>query len=336
MLIDGPFRKEIRLALLEAFPLLSELKLVVEETIGEPLQNITMANDMPTVAFDLIGWAKARGRLAELIIGASAERPKAPKLRGVADRFNLVDTTPGEEERIVVQGVPFENAGVWLDQFARLRRAVCRFEPQPQIETIEGFGSAFLVGPDVIMTNHHVISRPFPPLASNGLMSDAEAAKAVIRFDYEVDLSGNVQSGREVKLAAAGWCLAENKALDYALLRLAQRASDISAPSGAARPYIKLSPHNFVIGEPVVVVQHPMAKPLKLAFGTVVIPTDGDGVTYNANTEGGSSGSPCMTTALETVALHHQGKTSTNRAVRMSKILDHLRVTGNDRFLAEA
>jgi hypothetical protein len=141
MEIDGPLRKEIRLALLDAFPLLSQLRLVVEETLGEPLQNITLANDMPTIAFDLIGWAKARGRLTELVLRALTENPGSAKLRMVADKFQFAGTTAGEIERIVVRGVPFENAGQWVDRCARLRRAICRFEPQRSRTSIAGFGS---------------------------------------------------------------------------------------------------------------------------------------------------------------------------------------------------
>ena len=51
--IAGPARRELRLALLEAFPQPSELSMLVEETLGEPFVNISLANDMPTRTFDL-------------------------------------------------------------------------------------------------------------------------------------------------------------------------------------------------------------------------------------------------------------------------------------------
>ena len=316
MELDGRFRKQIRESLLDAFPQLNELRMVVDNTLGEPLQNITMANDMPTVVFDLIGWAKARGRLTELVIGAAAENRGNDKLRTIADQFRLVQGGGGEHERIVVEGVPFENAGQWLDKFARLRRAVCRFEPQPETVSLKGFGSAFLVAPDVIMTNFHVA----------GHLSDARAAAAVARFDYELDLNGNKQPGQEVKLATP-WCLAADAALDYVLVRLAARGTDLPGPSGGAREYIRLTAHDFTQSEPLVILQHPAAAPLKLAFGTVILAVDGNGVTYSANTKPGSSGSPTMTTALNAVAIHHQGDKNMNRGVRMALILEHLAAT---------
>jgi V8-like Glu-specific endopeptidase len=187
-----------------------------------------------------------------------------------------------------------------------------------------GFRVRFLVAPDVIMTNHHVAGR----------LTEAQAAQAVVRFDYEIDIDGREQQGREVKLAGTGkWLVASDESLDYALVRLAERATEIMPPNAAKREIIKPTAHTFTTYEPLVVLQHPVATPLKIAFGTVVAPADGQGVTYTVNTEGGSSGSPVMTTALETVALHRQGDTNTNRGIRMSAILRHLKEKGNSKYL---
>jgi hypothetical protein len=128
-----------------------------------------MADEMPTVVFVLIGWAKARGRLAELILGAADENPGSAELREVAERFRFAEEEAGEEERIVQPMVPFANAGEWLDRMARLRRAVCRFEPQPSKQSLVGHGTGFLVAPDVLTTNFHV---------AGGLSAD-QAARAV-------------------------------------------------------------------------------------------------------------------------------------------------------------
>jgi hypothetical protein len=310
------------MALLDAFPELSGLRIVVEDVLGVPLQNIPLGNNLPIIALDLISWAQARGRLAELVLGAVSENPDNPQLRAIADRFRFAEAVAGENERIVLQSVPFENAGQWLERLSRIRRAVCRIEPQPEAKSIAGYASGFLVAADVLMTNFHVVQD-----------LQATAGQTQVRFDYEVKEDGQTNNGRTCGLADP-WLLASSpvEQLDYALVRLAQRAGD-DAVGCCTRGVLKLVAHDFVANEPIIVLQHPEAKPLKLAFGTVKDPCDGVRVTYSANTEGGSSGSPCLTSALQVVALHHWGGTNHNRGIRMTKILQDLTSAGLDGLL---
>ena len=178
-----------------------------------------------------------------------------------------------------------------------------------------------MVAADVIITNFHVA----------GNLSADQAGRAVVRFDHEVALDGTKQAGKECRLAK-DWLLASSPELDYVLVRLAEKASDHSVPGGT-RGFIKPEAHQFVKDEPLIVLQHPAAKPLKLAFGAVIKPADGDRVTYTVNTEGGSSGSPCLTSALQAVALHHWGGPDHNRGVRLGPILKHLNDTGRGALL---
>jgi S1-C subfamily serine protease len=315
MNIDGKKRREIREALIEAFPMPKDLRMVTDEVLNVPLQNITgIGGDMETMAFDLIGWVQARGRLTELVIGAATVNPTAPRLRALADQFQFASSAPGEVERINLQDVPFENVGQWLEKLSRLRRAVCRIEPQPAPDT-SGYGTGFLVAPDVVMTNYHVIE-PFL----------AAGSKVVARFDYETAADGVAVAAGRTSNFAADWRLADSpvKELDFALVRLAQRAADDAVPGGV-RGTIDLTRKMPAAGSPLIILQHPDAKPLKMAIGSVVDPNAAPNrVSYTANTEPGSSGSPCFNTGLDLVALHHWGATP-NRGVRVAGIQDFLR-----------
>jgi hypothetical protein len=315
MKIDGKKRREIREALVEAFPMPNNLRMVTDEVLDVPLQNVTgINNDMETMAFDLIGWVSARGRLTELVIGAAAVNPDAPKLKTLAAQFQFAQAVPGEVERINLDGVPFQNVGQWLEMFARLRRRVCRVERQPPPNT-DGYGTGFLVAPDVAMTNFHVVE----PFLTSG------ADKVRMRFDYETGIDGvTVSSGRECPLAGS-WRLIDSpvKELDFALVRLAVPAGD-DVVAGRKRGTLKPTRHTFQKGHPLIILQHPEAKPLQLAIGSVVDPdATPNRVSYTVNTEPGSSGSPCFTTALDLVALHHWGALP-NRGVRLGSVLDYL------------
>jgi V8-like Glu-specific endopeptidase len=313
MKIDGKKRREIREALVAAFPMPKDLRMLTDDVLNVPLQNVTgINNDMETMVFDLIGWAQARGRLTELVIGAAAVNSGAAPLQTLASQFQFVAAVPGEVERIVLADVPFENVGQWLDTLSRLRRAVCRVEPQPSPD-ISGYGTGFLVAPDVVMTNFHVI-QPF-------LKSKTDSV--VVRFDYETGPDGVTVSGGRTCRLAAEWRLIDSplKELDFALVRLAEPAGE-DAVAGGKRGALRLVRKTLSAGSPLIILQHPDAKPLKLAIGSVVNPDAAPNrVSYTVNTEPGSSGSPCFNTGLDLVALHHWGS-EPNRGVRMEAVLD--------------
>jgi len=316
MQIDGPFRRDIRLALLDAYPTPGELKILVDDSLREPLQNMSLANDLPSVVFDVIGWAQARGRLTELVQAAAAERPKNPTIQAIAARFQFATSAGGEIERVVLENVGFQNIAQWLDKLTRVRRAVCRIEPQPAAESRMNYGTGFLVAPDVVMTNCHVKYKFDKP------------GQVVFRFDYETDQNGvEVHKGTEHRLAADGsWDLKSSPLgkLDFALVRLSAAAGEEQV-GGAARGYLRLDPPPFTKNDPILILQHPDTEPMKLTFGSVLNPAiTPSEVAYNANTKPGSSGSPCLTVGLDVIALHHWGASGDNRGIRIDAIRTYL------------
>ncbi|QEH35829.1 hypothetical protein OJF2_43860 [Aquisphaera giovannonii] len=310
---DAQLRRELREALLEAYPTLNDLRMLVEDTLGEPLQNVSMAGDMPSIAFELISWARARGRLPELVAGAAAERPASARLKALSQRFQFPAAAEGREERIVREDVPFENAGDWAARYNRCRAAVCRIEPQPLAEGNAGYASGFLVAPDVLLTNFHAIDH-----------AGWDPARVLLRFDCEAGPDGQATDGRTCKLAGEWkWATSprvSDGGLDFALLRLAEPVGNDALAAGP-RGWLRLRPHAFRPGQPVFILQHPMARPLSLAIGTVVEDSRSpDVVAYDANTEEGSSGSPCLSSALQVVALHYFGGRDRNRGVKAEAI----------------
>lgn len=316
MVINGKKRREIREALVAAFPMPKDLRMVTDEVLNVPLQNITgIGGDMETMAFELIAWAQARGRLTELVIGAATVNPTSPRLKSIADQFQLASSAEGEIERINLHDAPFENVAQWLEKFSQLRYSICRIEPQPEPDT-NGYGTGFLVAADVILTNYHVIE----PFVSSG------SGSVVARFDYATTTDGvTVSAGRTSKLAA-DWRLFDSPVmeLDFALVRLAEPVANDAVPNGVRG---KIAPTRKTpnTSSPVIILQHPEAKPLKMAIGSVVVDPNAPAnrLSYTVNTEPGSSGSPCFNSGLELVALHHWGA-SPNRGVRLSAIMDFL------------
>jgi len=340
---SGALKKDLRKALLDAFRRASEMEIVVSDAnIGTTFENFrATADSYQDALFKLLDYVEAQDKLVPFLQAAQDDNPDNPDLQRVLANLSRLEArfatlrpnkSFGEAERIVLNGLTFEDAAVWIGTLAKMRRAVCRVEPQPENESIAGFGTGYLVAPDVVMTNFHV--------AEDFWDDQAKAGRVVLRFDYEKGASGvSVTDGAPFKLAMAwrGPATASEAAkdrpwqvlsspvseLDFALLRLDRPAGDDTV-DGGARGFLTLTAHSFYPTDPILILQHPNAAPLKLSFGAVERPDPPNRVLYDVNTEGGSSGSPCLTQNLKVTAIHHFGLTENNRGVTHEAILAFL------------
>jgi len=228
--------------------------------------------------------------------------------------------------------------GLWIDRLSQVKRRVCRIE-------IDGAaaGTGFLVGPDTVLTNWHVIERT---------QQDGDLGQVRCRFDYLLHANGAREEGLVVALQAEGcidsspYSQAEttatpdnppptNDELDYALLRLDAK---IGEAGPARRGWVDLhqSVPNLQKDAPILIVQHPDGAPMKLAMDTQAIigaNENGTRLRYSTNTEAGSSGSPCFSMNWEIVALHHFGdpawnQPKFNQGVPIGRIRDRIVARG--------
>lgn len=205
----------------------------------------------------------------------------------------------------------------WREGLDRARRAVCQI-------VIDGspLGTGFLVGPDAVLTNWHVVEK----------VADDALGSIECLFDFAVKPDGSRNYGPASRLAADGrparapYAPAEatdtpdapppvSGELDYALLRLASALGDQNVDTGGKRGWIVLptAVPPTEKGSAVLILQHPDRKPMKLALDqeAVIGPVhDGLRLRYSTNTESGSSGSPCFDMDWRLIALHHYGDPS--------------------------
>lgn len=317
-------------ALLTAFPGWDELKEMVDLQLERNLQTISPQAGLRAVVLNLIVWAQANGYLGELVAGALAHNPDNPQLKAFASTMQSAaaaaplppaPTVPEGQadkeyyERLVWKAVEFAGTAEFRAAMILREAAVCRVEFPEGI----GQGTGFLVSPDLLLTNYHVledfIEKRQPPEA------------VAFRFDYQANADGtNVNDGRMVKLASgAEWLVRCSKIaeLDYALVRVAEKAGDHALATAGTRGWLSPVSHTFGVGESVFVLQHPKAAPLKIASGGVAQVQDRR-IHYLANTLNGSSGSPCFTSDWKLAALHRGGDTIANIAIPFSAILPDL------------
>ncbi|MCE6996316.1 serine protease [Saccharothrix sp. S26] len=195
-----------------------------------------------------------------------------------------------------------------------------------------GDGTAWMIGPGLLITNHHVVNARIgldTKIASDvDFALQGRTAKAVFDF-YRLDSATHETSSVE--------CVAADRELDYAILRLAPDPPP--RPPLRLRPGPLLKPPDRELEERVNVLQHPGGNPMRLGFrNNYVVTGTADHLSYLTDTSGGSSGSPICDDAWSVVALHRgwqvipggpltvrgQQVKQENYGTPIGRILDHL------------
>lgn len=307
--LSGPERKQFGEQLLDAFGP-DEFDNLLANQLGLRRARISLARNFDAIVFDVIDDAEMKSYTAELLQAARAERQTHVGLFHLAQQLAL-EPSFAAEERLVRAQLPEIDPEGWLQQgMARLGQ-VCR------VETPVGPGSGFLVGPNLVLTNHHVVAE----VLARGLSGQY----VWLRFDQRIRSNNQVQS-KKIKLPAQDWLVATSPdsaaayasipadALDYALLRTSESLGDevVDSATGQTRGWIPVAalPPPLTVELPLLLLGHPRGDLLKLTLDTqavISVNATGSRVRYRTNSEPGSSGSPCFDLHWNLAALHHAG-----------------------------
>jgi endonuclease G len=159
-----------------------------------------------------------------------------------------------------------------------------------------GYATGFMVTPRLLLTNHHVFG------------AAAEAAGAVLEFDYEVDLAGRPRPTERFRFRPQDYFFA-HQALDFALVAVDPQPL-LRGTSLDDYGWLQLNPALGKInpGEYVSIIQHPGGEPKQISVRENQLVELGDTrLTYLCDTAPGSSGSPVFNDSWQIVALHHSG-----------------------------
>jgi len=302
-------------------------------------------------AGDIINLTEAQGTTELVLREAAFQRPNNMFIQALAARFGLAPA-PLSNVRVMVGGIAVEPAsrneyeaivlekagtvkpGAWRRDMVAREAAVCQI-----LFRGDAIGTAFLVTPNRVMSNWHVFEYPQNGGAL-GPLSDYE-----VRFDYRAAESKvPASNGKIVAIDTASGYLAKSpkSELDYVLVQLTETPGDDALTVDLKRGWLRPSSRTLQELEPVLVLQHPKGRTLELAIGPVVgwVEQRKDEIyAHWANTDEGSSGSPCFTCKWELAALHHRadptGDKRPNRAVAMPAVLQDMGATGTLSLLPE-
>lgn len=230
--------------------------------------------------------------LVQALRGVSAGEPPSPPTRRVLERL--------------IEGADFYPAW-FLSRGAEVRATVARVKARAPGGT-ESMGTGFLAGPRLLMTNFHVLDWTDQGGPDLGQIVPG----SLFELDYEERFDGTLRPVSTYAADPATLLLASSwEKLDYVLVALqpVSREGDRRLLDyGFNRLAADLG--KIVKGEPVYVIQHPRGQPKQVVVRNNLLVDRDEGVetpylTYEADTDQGSSGSPVFNRQWEVVALHH-------------------------------
>jgi V8-like Glu-specific endopeptidase len=258
------------------------------------LENIAME-------LKLRGRAEARvfermqSRVANLAAGVRIPLP-------VATLPEIKEAIIGEDEMV---DISFLKRGLELGE-AVARILVPRFDGGTRTQANGGpwimKGTAWLVAPNLAMTNHHVINaRRYgeAPASSSDFTSQGRNASLEFGFD-----------ARDATIQGSGVTsvVSSSEDLDYALLELTSPPRRLIPRLRAKRVV-----HTATTRLAVNIIQHPHGDTKRVALrNNLVTSADDDTIRYFTDTDYGSSGSPVCDDEWRVVALHRGAEQATN------------------------
>ena len=174
----------------------------------------------------------------------------------------------------------------WLQRGMIAAASVCR------VVTPNGLGTGFLIGPDRLMTNHHVIS------------SANVARESWAEFNYQENLDQSLGPVYKYRMNAES--VRVSAMLDYCVAELTQ---DSANPPLEKWGFLALSSTQDVRpGDHVPIIQHPQGGLKQIAVTANQVANVFDHrLQYMTDTLPGSSGSPVFNDDWIVIAIHHAG-----------------------------
>jgi endonuclease G, mitochondrial len=222
-----------------------------------------------------------------------------PERKQVRMRQLLAETDNAVTARIGLERIINGNELDSINYLAKgmiASRSVCRIQIKDARANLVGYASGFMIGPGLMMTNHHVFGRP------------ADATNSIADFDYELDVKGMEREPVRFGFEPDKLFYTNDK-LDFSIVAVAP-TSLAGGRQLTDWGWLPLSgePGKGDPGEYLTIIQHPSGQPKQVCVrDNKLLKYVGDFVWYMTDTSAGSSGSPAFNRFWQVLALHHSG-----------------------------
>lgn len=328
--------------------------------LGKRLQEVvSLEKNYVAVVAAVVDAAEAEGWDEALVRTALQEVPGNVKLQTFAQQVGLLPSTmtvTSEQEAVVIQSNPFLDMAIWNQRSSDMELRICR------VKTPTKYGTGFLIGPDLIMTNYHVME--------DMLQEKSSSERVRFLFDHKKLANGKILNGVSYELAKEDWCVDASfpsifdsledsvsqapkmDELDYVIVRTAkepgnEEISGKGRPNARRRGWVDLTVPAPPIkpGFPLIIAQYPvfeptpgnlLPQPLMMTLDThsvIAFNMNATRMRYKTNSEHGTSGAPCFTIQWEPVALHRGGNHVRNDGIPLSMIQKLLKERHVDQLL---
>lgn len=197
-------------------------------------------------------------------------------------------------------------------------RPVCRIQVVNPLGRPEGYGTGFLVGPNLLLTNNHV------------LYTAELARKSFAEFEFEQDINGRRKVSKSFDLRPDEIFVTDPE-MDFTLVSVAPVSTEGTELTDYGLLRLVEATGKVQIGEYVSIIQHPEGglKQCCLRENEVVDIFD-SWLHYVTDTQPGASGSPIFNDQWLVVGLHHSGVPMRDAQGNILKIDGHLYREGID------
>lgn len=190
----------------------------------------------------------------------------------------------------------------FLERGLQVAKTVGRVSIRGRTGSPAGFGTGFMVGPRLMMTNNHVLE------------SSSQSADSLVEFDYFVRSDGTPSTIKAFTLRPDLFFRTDPR-LDFTLVAVSEVGANGAQLSAQGWNQLIPDEGKAIIGQWVNIIQHPNGEPKQLVLrNNEIVDTPDQFLTYVADTAPGSSGSPVLNDQWEVVALHHAGKPARDKA----------------------